>query len=191
MCIVTSTEPTHRRGQVVDEKILAAAIEVIENSGTLAIKVDDVAEVAGVNKTTIYRRYPERGELVLAAIRAVANAEVPIPDTGSLRGDLTALAEAVASVVTSPLGRALLSAAADTPEFVELRIGYWEGRFSAASEIIHRAATRGECRGDVDAPLLVEVMVAPIHFRAIQTSGAITAEFVDLQVARLLDAVAI
>ena len=188
---MTIAEPTHRRGQVVDDAILAAVITEIEADRTLKIRVDSVAERAGVNKTTIYRRYRDRDALVLAAVLANADTLIPIPDTGTLRRDLTELAEMVRATVTSPLGQALLSASADTTEFVELRSEYWRVRFDAAASILRAAAKRGECNSDVDAQLLIEVMVAPIHFRASQTSGTLTDEFLRIQVERLLEAVSI
>lgn len=188
---MTATQPSHRRGKAVDDKILYAVIEEIEASGTLQIRVDAVAERAGVNKTTIYRRYPERDDLVLAAVLELAQVSLPIPDTGSLKDDLTMLATGVSEVVTSPIGQALLSASADSPEFVEMRKRYWRTRFEAASVILERAAERGECRSNVDALLLIELMVAPLHFRATQTGHRITSDFIEDQVTRLLDASAI
>lgn len=188
---MTTTEPSHRRGKAVDDKILQAVIEEIAASGTLQVRVDAVAERAGVNKTTIYRRYPERNDLVLSAVLELAQVVVPIPDTGTLAGDLTMLAHGVGETVTSSIGQALLSASADSPEFSAARQSYWSTRFQTAAVIIERATERGECRSDVDGPLLLELMVAPLHFRVLQTGGRITADFIDVQVARLLDAVAI
>ncbi len=188
---MTAIEPSHRRGKAVDDKILRAVIEEIEASSTLKIRVDAVADRAGINKTTIYRRYPERDDLVLAAVLELAEEMLPIPDTGSLESDLTALANGVSETVSSPMGQALLSASADSPEFVEVRERYWRTRFEAASVIIERAIERGDCRSDADAPLLIELMVAPLHFRASQTGGKIAPQFIQVQVSRLLDAVVI
>ncbi len=181
-----SSGPSHRRGQVVDDTILQAVIDVIAADGTLAVKVDDVAAKAGVNKTTIYRRYPNRDDLVLAAVLSQAEVAVPIPDLGDLRADLTAMVAAVAETVTSPLGGALLSAAATSPELDALRPAYWQQRFAAAAEIIDRAAQRGQCSATDDAALLVELTVAPIHFRASQTGGPIDEAFLARLVDRLL-----
>lgn len=179
-------EPSHRRGKAVDDKILAAVIAVIENVGTLAIRVDEVAEVAGVNKTTIYRRFPSRDDLVLAAVLAQAEQVVPIPDTGSLETDLFEIAKLVRATVTSPLGRALLSASAETSELAGQRTAYWETRFDAASKVIERAVGCGACPPQSDAPLIIELMVAPIHFRATQIGKPISDDYLQLQVDRAL-----
>jgi len=182
------TEPSHRRGQAVDESILDAVIAVIEESGTLMIKVDRVAELAGVNKTTIYRRFSTRDELVLAAILAQAEMVIPIPDSGALRSDLREIAHMVRTTVTSRLGRALLSASALSPELDDLRPGYWDIRFAAATQVIDRAVQRGECAQPSDPRLLIELMVAPIHFRASQIGLDISDDFLELQVDRMLGA---
>lgn len=183
---MTIAEPAHRRGKAVDDKIFAAVIDVITTSGTLAIKVDEVARAAGVNKTTIYRRFPKRDDLVLAAVLAQAETVIPIPDLGTLRADLTAIAKLVRDTVTSPLGRALLSASADSSELANLRVSYWQLRFAAASAVIDRAVERGECQASRNGELLIELMVAPIHFRATQVGIEISDAFIDRQVERLL-----
>lgn len=187
---MSNSEPSHRRGKAVDDSILAAVIDVIEADGTLVIRVDDVAAKAGVNKTTIYRRYPNRDDLVLAAMLAQADMTIPIPDEGALRDDLMAVARLVRDTVTSPLGRALLSASALTPELESLRPTYWQQRFDAAAIAIERAVDRGQCQAPDDASLLIELMVAPIHFRASQVGHDITDDFLELQVDRLVDALA-
>ena len=188
---MTVIEPSHRRGKAVDDKILSAVIEEIEATGTLKIRVDAVADRAGVNKTTIYRRYPERDELVLSAVFELAQVVLPIPDTGSLKDDLTTLALGVSETVTSPIGQAILSASADSPDFVDVRERYWRTRFEVASVIIERAIERGECREGVDGSALLEVMVAPLHFRATQVGKELTSDFIALQVGRLLNEVAL
>jgi AcrR family transcriptional regulator len=182
-------EPSHRRGKVVDDNILDSVIAAIEEAGTLSVKVDRVAELAGVNKTTIYRRFPKREDLVLAAVLAHADMSIPIPDTGALRSDLLAIAKTVRDTVTSPLGVALLSASSHiAPELVELRPAFWSMRFTAAAEVLHRAFARGEYPLVENPDELIELMVAPIHFRASQVGNAITDNFLELQVERVLSA---
>ena len=68
--------------------------------------VEDVALRSGVNKTTIYRRWPTKPELVGAALRAVW--EPPdVPDTGSVRGDFLASLAKTAAFAMSPIGKGL------------------------------------------------------------------------------------
>ncbi len=167
---MTATQPSHRRGQAVDAAIIEATLGVVAEQGTFQIRIDDVAERAGVNKTTIYRRYDSAEELVLAAVLHNAAAGIPMPDTGTLRGDLDALVRMVRAALTDPLGRALMQASGGGP-LDELRRRYWAERFELASELIDRAAERGECAPVDDAAARIEALVAPIHFRIIQLAG--------------------
>ncbi len=179
--------PSHRRGAVVDDRVLNATLEVIARDGSMAIKVDDVAAVAGVNKTTIYRRYRTRDELVLAAVLGTAEQTVPIPDAGDLRADLTQLCEAVRDTISSPLGRVLLGAGGHLDEeTAELRRGFWEARFDASTQILSRSAARGEIADPNEPAQVIEIMVAPLHFRARQIGGEIDDSFIAEQVNRAL-----
>ena len=180
---------SHRRGAVVDERVLAATIDVIAETGSFAIRIDDVARTAGVNKTTIYRRYPTRDDLVLKAILTHAAIAIPLPDTGALEGDLRALCELVRATITSPLGCALLSAGGELPaDLQNLRQQFWRERLMTATELFSRAAKRGECVVPSDPEEVIELMVAPLHFRARQMNRELTDAFLDVQVTRALAA---
>lgn len=180
-------EPSHRRGRVVDDKILSATLDTIAATGSLDVRVEDVAATAGVNKTTVYRRYPERDELVLDALLATAANAAEIPDLGTLPADLAELGRRVRDAITSPIGRALLAADAGAGSaFTELRRSFWDQRFAAAAAIVERGIERGECQDDVDPGLLIERVVGPIHFRANQLGRLVDDSFVDELVDRAL-----
>src|ERR671917_165373 len=76
----------------IDDAIVRAAADVMLNHGLQRMTVPGVAAAAGVAKTTVYRRYATPTQLALAAIERL-NAELPDPETGTVRGDLTALLE--------------------------------------------------------------------------------------------------
>ncbi len=86
-------EPTkRRRGIELEHAILDSAWEVLLDGGYSAFTVESVAERARTSRHVVYRRWPTRGDLVLAAIRHESARSVPVlPDTGSLRGDVLAL----------------------------------------------------------------------------------------------------
>ncbi len=179
--------PSHRRGAVVDDRVLNATLEVIAEFGSMSIRVDDVAAAAGVNKTTIYRRYPTRDELVLAAVLGLAEQTIPTPDSGALETDLVLLCEAVRDTITAPLGRALLSAGGHLDEQIaKLRRDFWTARFDASTEILRRAADRGEILMPARGAEIIEIMVAPLHFRAQQVGGDIDDDFIAELVRRSL-----
>src|SRR5215204_2865619 len=81
------------RDERADRAILAAALELMAEHGVRDLRMDDVADRAGVGKATIYRRYRSKDELVTAAVAALVS-EIEVPDTGSTRGDLLGLMQA-------------------------------------------------------------------------------------------------
>src|SRR4051812_48249793 len=94
-----------RAARVVSDVLIATA-EELSRVGYAALRVEDVAARSGVNKTTIYRRWPTKPELVAASVRAVW--ETPeVPDTGSLRNDFVASLKKTAAFAMSPIGRGL------------------------------------------------------------------------------------
>ena len=115
--------PTRRRGAALEDAILQAAAEELRTSGYAGMTMDRVAQRAGTNKNAIYRRWPARAALGVAAYRHLVAGELQVPDTGSLRGDSLALLRAANATWSSPQGavlRDLLAAAADDPDLLRL-----------------------------------------------------------------------
>ncbi|MEU8636428.1 TetR/AcrR family transcriptional regulator [Amycolatopsis sp. NPDC048633] len=81
-----------RRGTELERALLDAAWDELQSVGYAGFTVDAVAQRAGTSRPVLYRRWPSRAQLVLAAVRAHLPDASPdaIPDTGSLRGDLLA-----------------------------------------------------------------------------------------------------
>ncbi|QKW13545.1 TetR/AcrR family transcriptional regulator [Verrucosispora sp. NA02020] len=114
---------TRRRGAELEQAILHAAAEELRESGYAGLTMDRVAARAGTNKNAIYRRWPHRAALGIAAYRYLSDAVMPNPDTGSLRGDALDMLRRANETWSSPHGtvlRALLAAAADDPALLDL-----------------------------------------------------------------------
>ena len=94
----TSRSIGRPREQRADRAILAAALELMAEHGVRDLRMDDVAERAGVGKATIYRRHRSKDELVTAAVAALVT-EITVPDTGSTRDDLLGLMRAAVRAV--------------------------------------------------------------------------------------------
>ncbi|EDX83513.1 transcriptional regulator, TetR family protein [Synechococcus sp. PCC 7335] len=142
--------------------ILEAALSLLAEVGFDAMSIEAIASRAGVGKTTIYRRYAGKEELVAAAIESIRE-EVVIADTGSLWGDLDTIIENAAQTTLSPLGRQavamIMSSASTNPQFAQL---YWKNylqpRRRAFSVMIERAKARNEVKNDLDAELVFDAM---------------------------------
>src|SRR5262245_26513815 len=76
------------RASRVVRDVLQATREELDRAGYAELSVESVAALAGVNKTTIYRRWPTKSELVVAAIKEYFDQSQDFPDTGVLRSDL-------------------------------------------------------------------------------------------------------
>ncbi|MFD0782387.1 TetR/AcrR family transcriptional regulator, partial [Micromonospora azadirachtae] len=114
---------TRRRGEELERAILHAAAEELRESGYPGMTMDRVAARAGTNKNAIYRRWPHRAALGIAAYRHLSDTVMPNPDTGTLRGDALEMLRQANETWSSPHGavlRALLAAAADDPALLAL-----------------------------------------------------------------------
>src|SRR5215475_14638803 len=93
-----------RRGAVLEQAILRAAADELTESGYAGMTMDRVARRAGTNKNTIYRRWPNRAALGIAAYRQLVTATTQLPDTGELRGDVLELLRRANRIWSSPTG---------------------------------------------------------------------------------------
>ncbi|MGW6209241.1 TetR/AcrR family transcriptional regulator [Streptomyces sp. NPDC055089] len=143
------TAATRRRGAELEEAILQAAAEVLRESGVPSLTMDEVARRAGTNKNALYRRWPNRVALGVAAYRRLAVTETVLPDTGSLRGDTLEMLRRANSTWSSPYGeilRGLIAAAGSTPDLLsELRDPATDGAPEAGwLTLLGRAVARGD-----------------------------------------------
>jgi AcrR family transcriptional regulator len=144
--------------------MLRATLELLAEVGFERMSIDAIAARAGVGKTTIYRRYASKEELVADAIEQVRQ-EVVIPDTGSFSGDLDALIQNAAQISLTPLGHQtvamIISSAASNPQFAQI---YWtkylQPRRQNFAIVVERAKTRDEISIDLDSDLLFDTMSA-------------------------------
>jgi AcrR family transcriptional regulator len=176
---------THRRGEHVRQQVLRAAFDELAERGTAA-GIPDVARRSGVHETTIYRRWGSKENLFVEAMLNSSTQAIPVPDTGTIRGDLTAIARAVRDYLASPagIGASRAGALAIDDDYRESRKQFWARRFDALKPVIEHAIARGELRPHVDGRMLLEALVAPLHARTLftgETAGDdFIAELVDL-----------
>src|SRR6185369_2792274 len=89
------------RGEPVVRDVLAATLAELAGAGYAGLRVEDVAARAKVNKTTVYRRWPTKEDLVRAALLSMTAEVSEAPNTGSLRGDLLAIARVMVELTAS------------------------------------------------------------------------------------------
>src|SRR5690606_9634111 len=96
-----------RRGAELEQAILRAAAAELQEVGYARLTMDRVAKRAGTNKNAIYRRWPSRAELGVAAYRQLVRDTMELPDTGSLREDALTILRVANRHWSSPLGEVL------------------------------------------------------------------------------------
>ncbi|MEU6559660.1 TetR/AcrR family transcriptional regulator [Nocardia nova] len=161
-------EPVRRPGgrtARVRRRILDAAAELIARDGIGGLRYDQVAGLAGVNKTSVYRNWPDRTTLVSDALTAFGADAAPLRDSGDLDADLVDFLEAVATATASPQGRALLNVVASARENPELRAvadEVYDRRLAPLRDRLQTAVERGELPA-IDPAFLGEMLTGPIH----------------------------
>lgn len=157
------------RSARVRTKVLTAALDAVAETGYDAMSIEGVAAAAGVHKTTVYRRWPSKAQLVIDALLQRSQNEISVPDTGSLAGDLGALGHAVAASLRTTeaqrFARSLVAAAAASPELAREAEAFWAERVRQNRIIIERATDRGEASTSADAGLLIEMLLGALWFR--------------------------
>lgn len=154
--------PGRPRSAKSHQAILKATLELLGEVGFETMSIEAIATLAGVGKTTIYRRYSSKEELVADAIESIRQ-EIVISDTGSLWGDLNELIDNAARVTFTPLGRQtvamIIGSATSNSEFAQI---YWtkylQPRREAFAVVIERAKMRNEIQADLDPDLVFDTM---------------------------------
>ena len=168
--------PTRRpggRAAAVVAAVHAAAADLLGDVGYHAFELTDVAERAGVHKSTVYRRWPTKSALVSELLLTLTDHDDPVNDTGSLFGDLVAMLQDISDLLHTPVATALLRASATGDIDPATREAFWTERFRRSSVIVARAIDRGEVPEGTDARLLLEHASSPIYFRVLATGDAI------------------
>lgn len=147
------------------ERMLAAATELVARDGIERFRYEEVAELAGVNKTTVYRNWPDHAELVVEALSSFDADTIAVKDSGDLRTDLADFLMALADSLSTPRGRALSNVAASAPaneEVIAIVDAAHEGRMATMHRRLEKTFERGELP-PVDVRFLTEMLSGPVH----------------------------
>ena len=163
--------------------VLAATFEELADVGYGEFSIERVAERAGVNKTTVYRRWENKENLILEAMLDHAGDRVAVADTGSLRSDLAALGKDLVADLRDPAVQATARTAASISDrdsdIARASRRFWSTWLELAGEIIDRAVTRGEAAAPVDPELLLDAIAGPILFRLLLSDEPLDDPFVE------------
>ncbi|KOX12327.1 TetR family transcriptional regulator [Micromonospora sp. NRRL B-16802] len=148
------------------------------------LSIEAVARRAGVSKTAIYRRWNSKLDLVVELVAAAAHGKLPVLDTGTLRGDLAVLFQAVAHALRHPLASQiipdLLAEAARNPAIDQtLREVLHARQQEIGGRLITGAVQRGELPADTDPDAAVDLIVGPLYWRLAIARLPLTDSYLD------------
>lgn len=167
------------RSAEAHQAILSATLTLLDEIGYRALTIEAVAARAGVGKTTIYRRWPSKLELV---VEAVAEMRPPLPteDTGSLQGDFLAFQRGqISRVAAGPMPRIAPRLLAESVSDRELHEAVQRELIdpirTAIGEVLQRGVDRGELRADLDLELATDVVHGTVVYRILRSEGDLLA----------------
>jgi AcrR family transcriptional regulator len=163
--------PGRPRDPGYDKTILDAVLEILFDKGYAGLTIDGVAARTGVGRPTIYRRWPSKPALVIAALSQSVGL-TPTPDTGSLRGDLLAFQRELVRLMDSPDSRritaGLVADLVTHPDLAEIYFrDYTRPRQMSVWHALQRGVERGEVRSDVDFTLVYDLLIGPLFMRSV------------------------
>jgi AcrR family transcriptional regulator len=168
------------RAERVIRDVLEATLDELARSGFAALAIEAVAAAAGVNKTTIYRRWPTKADLVTAALLRFTE-KVETPDTGSVRGDLLALVASGRALMSTRRGRAMLRtmlAEGMTPPLREICKAVHRAQDAQYELILGRALERGELPRGTDRALVADAIKGTLSHRLLLEKGSLEPRYV-------------
>lgn len=164
----------------VTERVHRAITELIVEGGVGACTFSAVAERAGVERSTLYRRFPDRWDAIIETWMERARMDV-MPDLGaSFAEDLTSVLRKLIEILESRLGPALLKVAAElrARDDEEYSRTYFDARMAQLEPMFQAAIKRGELPAEVDRESLFSAAAGPIYFRMFIASRRIDEDFI-------------
>ncbi|HEV3225391.1 MAG TPA: TetR/AcrR family transcriptional regulator [Acidimicrobiales bacterium] len=181
------------RDPAIDDAILSATIDILNEDGYRHLSTTEVARRAGVYKPAVYRRWPTKLELALAAIGRLAP-PLTDPESGDIGADLVDLllqvARAKSNKPGSDLAHRLRSDFATEPELASaVRRTIINPRRSTAHKVIERAQREGQLRGDIAGDVVMDMLFGSINSRSLRIGTPLTRLEAERIVGLLLDGI--
>jgi AcrR family transcriptional regulator len=179
---VSTNKKTRPGGRTADvtRRVHKAIIELLIEGGVQSCTIKAVAERAQIERSTLYRRFPDKWEAIIDALMARAAAEV-MPELGrAFAEDLSSVLHKLTATLESPLGPALLEVA------IELRANngaqypraYFDRRMEQLAPMFEAAIGRGELPAHVDREAIFTAAAGPIYFRMFIAGRQVDDEYI-------------
>ncbi|GFE11316.1 TetR/AcrR family transcriptional regulator [Streptomyces caniferus] len=150
------------------QAVLTAVFEELGEVGFAGLTMEKVAQRSGIHVATLYRRWRCTEGLVCDLLTYLSS-DVPLPDSGTLPGDLRELAWSIAAFYGEARRRrlieAVVSAAARDPQAAAVLRSFFDERLALAGQMVQRAVERGELPADTDPEKVMSALGAPFYYR--------------------------
>ena len=169
-----------------EARILRAVIEELARSDYGGLTFDRVAARAGVNKTTVYRHWETKAELVQAALTRMVRSITPELSTGTLREDLIRIGRRMVEFSTSFEGQSLIRLHMlqhPEPELAGIAKELQASHLAHLAALGEAATARGELPAGVDFRLLLDMLGGTLHVRIFLKNETVD----DVLIARVVD----
>jgi AcrR family transcriptional regulator len=169
----------------VTQRVHRAVTDLLVEGGVPACTFKAVAERAGVERSTLYRRYPDRWDMMIDSIMIHAADEV-MPDSGdSFAHDLSSVLRKLAHILESPIGPVVMSVAAELRAHSrgDFSRAFFDRRMAQLDPMFDAAIARGELTRDVDRETLFSLAAGPVYFRMFIAARGVDEDFIHAVVA--------
>ncbi|MFL6122000.1 TetR/AcrR family transcriptional regulator [Actinophytocola sp.] len=185
----TATRPvqTRRRGAELEQAILDATWDELREVGYTALTIEAVAKRAGTSKPVIYRRWPRRAELVMAAWGRQQPVESQVPELGSLRADVLWLFTRIAKRMSAMMSQTIAGVMADAFKHPEIKNLLREKMDNAPMasrmwKVVDDAIARGELKPVYLPPRVLRLPLDLIRSEAMVYGGPLPDEALESMV---------
>jgi AcrR family transcriptional regulator len=172
-----------KRGERLREALLETAIDLVFEVGFRSVSVESIAARAGVAKTTIYRRWPNKAAVVMDAFMIRVGAGTLFPPAKRVMDRVKLQMHAMAKVFMGKDGalvKALLAEAQFDPELAAAFRERWTvPRRTMAVAVFREAIERGELGADVDPETAIDLLYAPLYYRLQMGTGPLSEAYID------------
>jgi AcrR family transcriptional regulator len=165
----------------VTQRVHRAVTELLVEGGASACTFKAVAERAGVQRSTLYRRYPDKWDMMIDSMMIRAAEEI-LPDPGdSFADDLTSILRKLARMLDSPLGPTVVSVAAEfrSHSRSDFSRTFFDRRMAQLEPMFAAAICRGELPATIDREELFSFAAGPIYFRMFIAGRAVDDDFIN------------
>lgn len=181
---VVTRGPGRPRSEKARKAVIRSTLALLKRVGFNELSIESVAARAGVGKATVYRWWPNKAELVVAAFVSAVEEELRFPSAGPVLGSIHEQMKRWALIFRSPLGQivaTVIGAGQSEPEILEAFRAHWvEPRRVEARRLLRQAMKKGEIRADLDPDTILDLLYGPLYLRLLLKHGPLDENFVNI-----------